>query len=50
MYKTLLKFANGVEFIAVMLEGPSAVLYDVSTVLRNIAKNNEEKGDDDENN
>lgn len=37
MIKYIEKFANGVEFIAVILMGPSAVLTDVSNILRRIA-------------
>lgn len=47
MYKYLLKFANGIEFIAVVLELPSVLLSDTSAILRHIAnKNNSDKQDE----
>lgn len=47
MRKCIERFANGVEFIAVILMGPSAVLTDVSNILRRIAQNkrNNAEGD-----
>lgn len=47
MRKCIENFANGVEFIAVILMGPSAVLTDVSNILRRIAnKRNNAEGDE----
>ena len=47
MRKCIEKFANGVEFIAVILMGPSAVLTDVSNLLRRIVnKGNNAEGNE----